>query len=97
MNAINYSTARKELAKTMERTCADHTPTIITKSGTCAVVMIALEDYQAMEETAYLLSSPRNAARLAKSLKSAQRGQAKSVSFKKLEEITDDAKTNVHA
>ena len=84
MNAINYSTARKELAKTMERTCADHMPTIITKSGKCAVVMISLEDYQAMEETAYLTSSPRNAARLRAAKKSIEHGQAV---IKTLEEI----------
>ncbi|MFZ2632088.1 MAG: type II toxin-antitoxin system Phd/YefM family antitoxin [Desulfosalsimonadaceae bacterium] len=38
-------------------------------------VLISLEDYQAMEETAYLLSSPANRAHLEKSLKEAQHGK----------------------
>ena len=51
MRAITYSHARENLAKTITRVCEDHSPVIITKKGTEAVVMISLEDYEAMEET----------------------------------------------
>lgn len=64
MDAISYSTARQNLAKTMERVCAHHAPIIITRSNEQSVVMISLEDFNALEETAYLLRSPRNAQRL---------------------------------
>jgi len=97
MNAMNYSTARKELAKTMEQICSDHEPTIITKSGKCAVVMISLDDYRSMEETAYLLSSPRNAARLAKSMESIRRGNLKTMTMEELEKAVADAQSHVHA
>lgn len=97
MNAINYSTVRKELAKTMEQICSDHEPTIITKGGKCSVVMISLEDYQSMEETAYLLSSPRNAARLAKSMENARRGIGKTMTFEELDKVVANAKSRVHA
>lgn len=64
LNTINYLTARANLSKTMERVCNDHSPVIITREGGAPVVLISLEDYQALEETTYLLSSPANARRL---------------------------------
>ena len=64
MDAISYSAARANLAKTMDRVCEDHSALIITRKGESSVVMLSLEDYQALEETAYLLRSPANARRL---------------------------------
>lgn len=64
MDAITYSTARANLAKTMDRVCEDHEPLIITRNGEQSVVMLSLEDYKALEETAYLLRNPANARRL---------------------------------
>lgn len=68
MDAISYTNARSNLAKTMERVCDDHDPVIITRKNQRSVVMISLEDYQALEETAYLLRSPENARRLLESV-----------------------------
>ncbi|KJS73900.1 MAG: antitoxin YefM [Comamonadaceae bacterium BICA1-1] len=48
----------------MERVCNDHEALIITRNGERSVVLLSLEDYQALEETAYLLRSPANAQRL---------------------------------
>ena len=64
MNAISYSSARANLATTMDRVCNDHSPLIITRNGQQSVVMLSLEDFLALEETAYLLRSPQNAKRL---------------------------------
>lgn len=64
MDAISYTAARANLSNTMESVCKDHSPIIITRKRESPVVMISLEDYQAMEETAYLLRSPANARRL---------------------------------
>ena len=64
MNAITYSSARANLAKTMDRVCEDHEPLIITRNGEQSVVMLSLEDYKSLEETAFLLRSPANARRL---------------------------------
>ena len=64
MDAITYSSARANLASTMDRVCSDHEPLIITRNGEKAVVMLSLEDYKALEETACLLRSPANARRL---------------------------------
>ena len=64
MDAITYSSARANLARTMDRVCEDHEALIITRNGEKAVVMLSLEDYQALEDTAYLLRNPANAKRL---------------------------------
>ena len=64
MDAITYSTARANLATVMDRVCDDDEPLIITRNGQQSVVMLSLEDYKALEETAYLLRSPTNARRL---------------------------------
>jgi antitoxin YefM len=64
MDAITYSAARANLASTMDRVCNDHEALIITRNGEQSVVMLSLEDFQALEETAYLLRSPANAKRL---------------------------------
>ena len=86
MNAINYTTARRELAQTMEGVCRDNAPVIITKNGNCAVVMISLEDYSSLMETDYLLRNPANAERLRKSIESSRRGQGKHMSMEEFEE-----------
>lgn len=64
MNAMTYTTARANLASTMNRVCNDHEALIITRNGEQAVVMLSLEDYNALEETSYLLRTPANAKRL---------------------------------
>jgi antitoxin YefM len=64
MDAITYSSARANLARTMDRVCEDHEALIITRNGEQSVVMLSLEDYQSLQETAYLLRNPANAKRL---------------------------------
>ena len=68
MDAITYSTARATLADTMNRVCDDHEPIIITRNGQQAVVMMSLDDFKSLEETSYLLRSPKNAKRLLESI-----------------------------
>lgn len=89
MNALSYSAARANLAVTMDEVCRNHNPVIITKKRDSAVVMISLEDYEAMEETSYLMRSPKNAKRLLKSIEEAQRGKLIHKSIEELEELKD--------
>ena len=65
METITYTAMRAKLAKKMTDVCANHEPIVITRSGNESVVMLSLEDYEAIEETHYLMKSPVNAARLA--------------------------------
>ena len=75
MDAISYSAARANLASTMDRVCSDHEPLIITRNGEASVVMLSLEDFRALEETAYLLRSPANARRLLSAMKQLSEGR----------------------
>ena len=74
--AITYSEARQNLAETMSRVCDHREPVIITRQKSPSVVMMSLEDYNAIMETAYLLRSPANAARLRKAMQAADAGKA---------------------
>ena len=73
--AVTYSDLRKHLAETMQHVCDAHEPVIITRQKARPVVMMSLEDYSSMTETAYLLQSPANARRLRASLQAAASGQ----------------------
>ncbi|MCA9970978.1 MAG: type II toxin-antitoxin system prevent-host-death family antitoxin [Anaerolineales bacterium] len=75
MEAINYTVARQTLAQRMDQVCDDHTPLIITRQNNRSVVLLSLEDYQALEETAYLLRSPKNAKRLMESILELESGR----------------------
>jgi antitoxin YefM len=75
MNAISYTAARENLASTMDRVCSDHTPVIITRNRDQSVVMLSLEDFESLEETAYLLRSPANAKRLLESIHALETGK----------------------
>ena len=68
MDTLTYSEARSKLANTMDKVCDDHSPIIITRKNSQSVVMMSLDDYQSLEETAYLLRSPKNARRLLESI-----------------------------
>ena len=74
MNAVTYSQARDNLAKTMDKVCDDHSPVIITRKNHRSVVMMSLEDYEGLEETAYLLRSPKNARKLLESIAELEHG-----------------------
>ena len=68
MNSITYTEARENLADTIKRVCRDHAPVIITRKRENAVVMISVADYDSLNETAYLLKSPKNRRRLTDSI-----------------------------
>lgn len=77
METVTYTEARKNLAKTMEKVCDDHTPVVIIRQKADPVVLLSLEDYHSLEETTYLLRSPKNTARLAQAIEEIEAGKAK--------------------
>lgn len=68
MNVETYSDTRANLKAVMERVVADHAPVKITRQKAEAVVMVSESDWAGIEETLYLLSSPKNAERLLESI-----------------------------
>ena len=87
MRAVTYTAARENLASTMNQVCEDHEPVIITRNRDQAVVMMSLEDYSSLEETAYLNRSPANAKRLRASISQLKAGK---IVEKKLRNLVDE-------
>lgn len=73
--AITASEARKNLFPLLEQVNEDRIPIEITSKRGDAV-LISVDDYRALEETAYLLRVPANVRRLIESLDQARSGQA---------------------
>jgi antitoxin YefM len=74
MDAISYTKLRASLATEMDRVCEDHSPLIVTRKSSASVVMMSLDDYEALEETSYLLRSPKSARRLLESIAELETG-----------------------
>ncbi len=64
MDTISYSNFRSHLANTLDKVNDNHAPIMITRQNGKPAVLISLEDFKSYEETAYLMASPKNAARL---------------------------------
>lgn len=64
MNILSYSAFEKNIASTFDRVNDDHAPVLITRQDGKSAVIVSLEDFNAYEETAYLMRSPKNAQRL---------------------------------
>jgi antitoxin YefM len=77
MEAISYTSVRNNLAKTIDKVNEDHAPIIITRQNGSSAVLMSLEDFNAYEETAYLMRSPVNAARLSKAVVDVTKGKIK--------------------
>lgn len=72
---VSYTDLRNNLAAYMDRANDDRAPILVTRQGKEPVVLLAASEYEVMSETAHLLSSPRNAARLLESVAQADAGQ----------------------
>ncbi|OFC42581.1 prevent-host-death protein [Acidithiobacillus caldus] len=68
MDAVTYSHTRQHLSEIMNKVTNDRTPILITRQSGEPVVMMSLQDFNALEETAYLMRSPKNAKRLAEAI-----------------------------
>ena len=75
MDVLTYSDARANLKEVMDRVVEDRTQIVITRQKAEAVVMVSLEDWNAMEETMHLLSTPANAERLRSSIRQLDAGK----------------------
>ena len=68
MTTITSSKARRNLSEIMDKVCDDHVPVILTRANSRSVVMTSFADYEALEETVFLLSSADNGRRLLESV-----------------------------
>ena len=75
MDTLSFSDARDNLKAVMDRVCADKMPVAITRRKAESVVMVSQSDWDSIEETLYLLRSPKNAARLLEAINSLEAGE----------------------
>jgi antitoxin YefM len=76
MDTMTYSYTRQHFADVMDRVNDDRAPLLITRQQGKPVVMMSLDDFNALEETAYLLRSPANAQRLIDAIAQVRSGGA---------------------
>ncbi|MEO6148420.1 MAG: type II toxin-antitoxin system prevent-host-death family antitoxin [Sulfuriferula sp.] len=74
MDALSYSYTRQHFADVMDKVNDDCAPVLVTRQNGKPVVLMSLADFNAMEETAYLLRSPENARRLMDAVAELRRG-----------------------
>jgi antitoxin YefM len=74
MDVLTYSDARANLKGVMDRVVDNRTQVVVTRQKAEAVVMVSLSDWNAMEETMHLLSTPANAERLRASIAQLEAG-----------------------
>ncbi len=77
MNIVTFSELRTNLKKVMDTSADQHEPTVIRRQGGEHMVLMSLQNYESLKETAYLLGTEANAAHLRKSLASLRSGKAK--------------------
>ncbi|MBO0829235.1 MAG: type II toxin-antitoxin system prevent-host-death family antitoxin [Streptosporangiales bacterium] len=75
MRTMTYSESRARYAETLDSVVDDREEVVITRAGHEAVVMVALDEYESLKESAYLLKNPANARRLLTAIEELERGE----------------------
>lgn len=71
---MTYSATRANFAAALDAVLDDREEVIITRAGKAPVVLVALDDYESLKETAHLLQNPANARRLLASIERLEAG-----------------------
>ncbi|SNS51711.1 antitoxin YefM [Micrococcales bacterium KH10] len=74
MKTMSYSESRRRYAEVLDSVVDDREEVVITRSGREPAVIISLEEYESLRETAYLMRSPANARRLLDSIERLEAG-----------------------
>ncbi|WP_028389482.1 type II toxin-antitoxin system Phd/YefM family antitoxin [Legionella fairfieldensis] len=75
MEVLSYSALRNNLASTLDKVNEDHVSILITRQNGKPAVIMSLEDFKSYEETAYLMTSPKNAERLSQAIAEVEAGK----------------------
>jgi antitoxin YefM len=84
MGSTSYSKLRENLAAIWDKVEDSQEPVIVERRGHQTMAILPAEELEGLRETAHLLRSPRNAARLLTALQRALRGQTKSIALEDL-------------
>ena len=83
---VSYSEARNNLASILDQVTDDSEVVVIKRRGHASVAMIDADELSSLLETAYLLSSPKNAERLETAMKDITKGKGEKVTVNALRE-----------
>ncbi len=75
MKTMSYTESRAHYAEVLDSVTDDREEIVITRAGHEPVVIVSLEDYESLRETAYLMRSPANARRLLDAMESLEAGR----------------------
>ena len=89
-NIVSFTEARRTLKALMDRVTGDRSPAVITRRGGEPVVMVSLSEWEAIQETNYLMKSPANAKRLRESVAAAESGETRKLSEDELRQLAED-------
>ena len=90
MKHTSSTDLRANLSSMMDRVNDDHEPLLVTRAKGKPVIVISLEDYEAMDETAYLLASPANAKALREAISRVERGEVVTKTMAELEAMAGE-------
>ena len=85
--AISYSNLSENLKHTLDDVCSSHIPILVKRKKGEDVVILSRSDFESLEETNYLLSSPKNASRLHEAL---ERTSKNRTTFKDIKELDNE-------
>lgn len=90
MDVVTFSEARKNFKAVMDRVVNDADHTVITRQGGDPVVMLSLAEWNSIQETNHLLTSPKNAARLREAIAQLDAGDVVEKSTEELAELAEE-------
>lgn len=97
LDVVTYSPARQNFKAVMDRATDDHMPVVISRRDGKPAVLVSLEDWNGMQETAYLLGTKANRKSLLESIAEAERGETRAVEADSKEDQTLDYKLGAQA
>lgn len=75
MRTMSYSESRSRYAEVLDSVVNNRDEVVVTRAGHEPVVIVSLEDFESLRETAHLLRSPANARRLLDAMERLEAGQ----------------------
>jgi antitoxin YefM len=75
VKTMSYTESRARYAEVLDSVVNDREEVVVTRAGHASVVIVSLEDFESMRETAYLMRSPTNARRLLDAMERLEGGE----------------------
>lgn len=85
MEVTSYTNFRQHLKSFMDSVFKNRTPLFVTRTNGEDMVLLSKADYESMEETLHLLSSPENAKRLNEGIEQYKKGDTVTKTLEDLE------------